>query len=68
VQTRSTGKSSFTNVSKELLFVSADIDGDGKLDRVPLFDDRLQDFFWQYDNHGLKLLQYRFVPVPTTVQ
>src|SRR5262249_17519096 len=67
VQVRSTGKSTFTNVSKQLLFIFADINGDGRLDRVPLFDSSLQDFFWQYDNNGLKLLQYRFYQVPTTV-
>lgn len=60
VQTRSSGKSSFTNVSKELLYVYVDINGDGTLDRIPLFDDRLQDYYWQYDNNGLKLLQMRF--------
>jgi len=65
VQVRTKGKSSFSNVSRELLSISADIDGDGDLDRVPLFDSRLQDFFWSLDNQGLKLLQLRFVEVPT---
>ena len=32
---------------------------------VPPFDDRLQDFFWQYDNSGLKLAQVRLYEVPT---
>lgn len=68
VQTRTTGKSTFTNVSKQLLFIFADTNGDGTLERFPLFDSALQDFFWQYDNNGLKLLQYRFYQVPTTVQ
>lgn len=67
VMVRNKGKSSFTNVSKQLLFVFADIDGDGVVDRVPLFDERLEDFFWQYDNTGLKLLQLRFYEVPTDV-
>ena len=43
----------------------ADIDGDGTIDRLPLFDDRLQDYFWDYDNKGLKLVQLRFYPVST---
>jgi hypothetical protein len=68
VQTRTKGKQTFTNVSKELLFVFADTDGDGVVERHPLFDDALQNFFWQLDNNGLRLLQYRFVPVSTTVQ
>jgi hypothetical protein len=68
VQTRTKGKQTFTNVSRELLFVFADVDGDGVVERHALFDDALQNFFWQFDNNGLKLLQYRFVEVPTTVQ
>lgn len=65
VLVRGTGKSKFTNVSSALLYVVADIDGDGRLDKVPLFDDRLQDFFWQYDNAGLRLAQVRFYEIPT---
>jgi hypothetical protein len=68
VAVRSTGKSRFENVSKELLFVFADVDGDGVVDRFNLFNDALQNFFWQYDNNGLRLLQLRFYEVPTTVQ
>lgn len=67
VQVRGTGKSSFTNVSKELLYVYADIDGDGTVERVPLFDSTLQDYFWSYQNSGLRLAQLRFYQVPTTV-
>jgi len=29
---------------------------------VSLFATCLQDFLWQYDNNGLKLLQVRFYP------
>ncbi|MGE5393079.1 MAG: hypothetical protein ACM3NH_05040 [Candidatus Saccharibacteria bacterium] len=65
--TRKNGKSTFTNVSKDLLYIYADINGDGITERVNLFNDSLQDYFWQYDNSGLKLLQLRFYPVPTTV-
>ncbi|HEY5946317.1 MAG TPA: hypothetical protein VIV40_12530 [Kofleriaceae bacterium] len=65
VLVRSTGGSKFTNVSRALLYVIADVDGDGTVDKVPLFDDRLQDFFWQYDNNGLRLAQMRFYEIPT---
>lgn len=65
VKVRVKGRSTFTNVSKELLSISADIDGDGVVERVSLFDDRLQDFSWNFDNQGLKLLQLRFVEIPT---
>lgn len=67
VATRSTGKSTFTNVSKELLYIYADLNSDGTLERYPLFDQKLQDYYWQYDNNGLKVLQLRFYEVPTTV-
>lgn len=33
---------------------------------VVLFDPCLQNFFWNYDNQGLKLLQLRFYPVSGT--
>ena len=58
---------SFENVSKELLYIYADIDGDGVLDRVPLFDESLLGYFWDYDNNGLKVLQLRFYEEATTV-
>jgi len=67
VLVRGTGGSKFTNFSRELLFVTADVDGDGDLDRVPLFGDGLEDFFWQVDNNGLRLAQMRFYEVPTDV-
>lgn len=66
VLVRGTGRSSFSDVSRDLLFIYADIDGDGDEDRVSLFDDRLTDYFWQYDNNGLKLAQLRFYPVPSS--
>src|SRR5438445_85877 len=65
VETRSNGKSVFGNVSGSLLFVSQCIDG--HLTRTPLFDSSLQNYFWSYDNNGLKLLQLRFYQLPTTV-
>lgn len=67
VQTREKGKSTFTNVSRELLYVYADINADGVTERMPLFDDRLENYYWQYDNNRLKLVQLRFYPVSTTV-
>jgi hypothetical protein len=65
VAVRSKGKSGFTNVSRQLLYIYADL-GDG-VKRYPLFDDRLEDYFWSYDNHGLKILQLRFYEIPTDV-
>ncbi len=67
VLVRYTGKSTFTNVSKYLLYIYVDLNGDGVLERVPLFDSRLQNYYWNYDNRGLKLAQLRFYQIPTTV-
>jgi hypothetical protein len=67
VLVRSKGKSTFDNVSRELLYVYYDLDGDGTAELIPLFDDRLEDYFWDYDNKGLKLAQLRFYEVSTDV-
>ena len=68
VAVREKGKSSFTNVSRELLYIYADLDGDGVLERYNLFNDRLEDYYWEYDNNGLRLVQLRFYQVSTQVQ
>lgn len=73
---RTKGKQSFENVSEELLTASIVVDPELNPDlaaclgvtevsevQVNLFDGCLQDYFWDYDNHGLKLLQLRFYPV-----
>ena len=68
VTVRGTGKSSFDNVSKELLYVYADTNLDGTLERYSLFSDALADYYWQYDNNGLVLAQLRFYEqIKTTV-
>ena len=64
---RDKGKSQFDNVSKYLLYVYADTNNDGVVERVPLFDKRFQDFLWYYDNKGLKLAQLRFYECASTV-
>lgn len=67
VLVRSTGPSKFTNYTKELttLVVTIDIDDDGdtELVRVELFNPELEDYFWNYDNNGLRLAQLRFYPI-----
>ena len=67
VLVRESGKQTFTNVSRELLYIYADTNGDGNLERYNLFNSALSDYFWQYDNNGLRLAQLRFYQVPTTV-
>lgn len=65
---RIAGTSKFQNVSQQLLYIYADIDGDGDIDRVPLFDSRLQDYFWQVDSQGRAHMQLRFCPLSSVVQ
>jgi hypothetical protein len=60
---RSGGRQRFENVSKELLFIEVDLDGDGETEAVSLFDDALRDFVWQFDNNGMRLVQLRFYPI-----
>lgn len=56
-------KFSFERVTKELTTVLADVDEDGNLERVGLFEDSFFGFFWDYDNYGLRLAQLRFYPI-----
>lgn len=52
----------FQNVTNQLLYVWADTDGDGDVDRTELFSDPLDEYYWYYDNSGLKIAQLRFYP------
>lgn len=65
---RSKSSSKFQNVSKQLLYIYVDLDENGTPERYPLFDEALQDYFWNYDNRGLKLAQFRFYEIPTDVE
>lgn len=65
IMVRKNGSSKMPNVSAELLFIYADLDNDGTAERLNLFDDRLQDYLWSYDNRGLKILQLRFYQITT---
>ena len=67
VVVRSSGKSSFSNVSQQLLYVYYCDTATQKVVRVPLFSSSLDQFYWSYTNNGLKLAQLRFYQVSTTV-
>lgn len=68
VQTRTTSKSSFTNVSQDLLYVYYCDTTTGKIVRDSLFDNPMYKYYWDYTNNGLRLAQLRFYPsVQTTV-
>jgi len=57
-----TGKKVFDNVTKELTTVCYDDDGDSTTPcvRVDIFSSEFQDYLWQYDNNGIKVVQLRF--------
>ena len=61
---RDTGKPKARNVTSELttLVLSVDVDGDTVFEtvRIPIFDPLLYQYFWDYDNNGLRLVQLRF--------
>lgn len=70
---RTKGKQTFTDVSADLLFITITVDpttnttlasclGVTSTSQVTLslFNSCLQNYFWNYDNNGLKLLQLRF--------
>ncbi|MGH2838274.1 MAG: hypothetical protein ACRDJY_08005 [Thermoleophilaceae bacterium] len=67
---RTKGKQTFQNVSKDLLYVDFCVAWDNgvctAVDQIPLFSNDTLEYFWQYDNEGLKLAQLRFYEVPTT--
>jgi hypothetical protein len=66
---RPKGKSVFTNVTAELLTIVFQVEVEivdpatGEITyeivcvRVPIFDDIIENEYWEYGNHGLKLLQ-----------
>ncbi|HEV8655595.1 MAG TPA: hypothetical protein VGR85_08810 [Candidatus Limnocylindria bacterium] len=72
---RTKGKQTFTNVSGDLLFIAITVDPttnttlatclgvtSTSVVTLSLFNGCLQNYFWNYDNQGLKLLQLRFYP------
>lgn len=62
---REKGQKPFVDVTDELTSIclaNDPVTGDCT-QRIPLFDAALQDYFWNYDNNGLKLAQLRFYPV-----
>ena len=72
VQTRTKGRSMFTDVTDELTSAVVDycIEWDGEdcitweTTRIALFSGDTEDWFWNYANNGLRLLQLRFYDLP----
>ena len=67
VAVRGTGNSKFTNETANLLFITLCNTSTGKTVTTPLFANSLAQYFWQYDNQGLRLLQLRFYQVGSAV-
>jgi hypothetical protein len=63
--TRNKGKSVFSDKTLELTTIYADITDDGVYNpqRLYLFDNATYNYFWNYDNNGMKLLQLRMYMV-----
>jgi hypothetical protein len=69
------GKPTFTNVTAELLTIVLEVEIYDEYGtyvetiyvRVPIFDDSLENEYWEYDDHGLKLLQVWFYDCSTDV-
>ena len=70
---RDKGKSTFADVTNQLLFLTVTIDSTAtpnlaaclgvtgtKTVTVSLFNSCFENYFWNYDNNGLKLVQLRF--------
>ena len=65
---RDKGKPSVDNISKELLTMCIDTDGDLKCDeRIFLFDDRAHDYLWSAENNGLRNAEVRFLEIPQPI-
>jgi hypothetical protein len=68
---RTKGRQTFSNVSKDLLYVDYCVTWDTdtgectEVDQIPLFSDDALEYYWQYDNQGLRIAQLRFYEVPT---
>ncbi|HSA56892.1 MAG TPA: hypothetical protein VLE53_14370 [Gemmatimonadaceae bacterium] len=68
VVVRGTGKPKVDNISRELLTLCVDTDGDLQCDeRIFLFDDRAHDYLWSVDNFGLRNAEVRFLEIPQNI-
>ena len=65
---RDPGKPRWVNVTKELLTVCLDTDGDQLCDtREFLFANKDLQYLWQYDNFGNRIAKLRFYPVQQAI-
>ncbi|MCE5308506.1 MAG: hypothetical protein LLG20_12780, partial [Acidobacteriales bacterium] len=62
---RNATKPVWKEVTDELTSLVANIDADPQLERVALFAGPFEDWFWQFENTGLRHAQLRFYALPT---
>jgi hypothetical protein len=63
---RDYGRPKFTNETKKLTTLVVDTNPDPDvttLQRVEIFSDLFEGYYWDYDNNGLVLVQLRFYPI-----
>ena len=65
---RKRGKPQAINASKDLLYVEVCVEFDDlgnciATDIIEIFSEEAYGYFWDYDNNGLKLAQFRFYPI-----
>jgi hypothetical protein len=65
VAVRGTGQSKFTNETSNLLFITQCVSHSTVT--TPIFGNSNYEYFWKYENQGLKLAQLRFYQVPSAV-
>jgi hypothetical protein len=64
--TRTKGKQTFTPVTTQLTTITFIDPTTGNPVTVSIFDPALIDYFWNYQNNGLRLAQLRFYPLQAT--
>lgn len=62
---RTPGMPIYQDVTQDLLSVSADINGDGVFEQVPLFSPSLENEIWDTDTLGRGHAQIKFCPIST---
>jgi len=60
---RTKGKQTFANVTTQLTTITFISPTTGQPITVSIFDPALVDYFWNYQNNGLRLAQLRFYPL-----
>ncbi len=60
IQVKTDNENLISDVTKDLIYIYADTNADGIVERYNLFNDSLRGYFWEYDNNGFKSIYLRF--------